>query len=64
MKHQRERTRELRRRRQRRMKRLKARLREQMAAAETVRAERAVEKQKKRIKHASSTDEVEAEESA
>ena len=41
---------ELRRRRHRRMKRLKNRLRDQMTQAGTIRAERAVEKQRRRMK--------------
>ena len=53
----RERERELRRRRHRRMKHLKARIREQLAQADTVRAERAVEKQRKRMRRVMSAEE-------
>jgi hypothetical protein len=49
---------ELSRRRHRRMKRLKKRLREQMAQADGVRAERAIEKQRKRVRRATSTEEA------
>lgn|GEM_PF-496253 len=54
----RERERELRRRRHRRMKHLKARIREQLAQADTVRAERAVEKQRKRMRRVMSAEEL------
>jgi hypothetical protein len=57
----RERQRELRRQRARRMKRLKLRLREQMAQAGTVQAERAVEKQKSRMKKIEKAEDIPAE---
>jgi len=40
------------------MKHLKARIREQLAQADTVRAERAVEKQRKRMRRVMSAEEL------
>lgn len=54
------RNKELRRRRHRRMKRLKSRLRDQMAQAGAVRAERAVEKQRRRMKRATPVEQTPA----